>query len=82
MYNYITIKLILDSMRNEVKDRETFLLKLRDLTRIKRINIAIESINKEIISINNFIENENYDCFEKEELLVIKEELINILSNR
>ena len=50
MENYITIKLILDSMRDEVKDRETFLSKLKDLTTIKRKNVSEEYISKEIIS--------------------------------
>jgi hypothetical protein len=82
MENFRTIKLILDSMRDEVKDRETFLSKLKDLTTIKRKNVSEESITKEIISIDIFLETENYSCEEKEELLIIKNELQNIIAKK
>lgn len=82
MENFRTIKLILDSMRDEVKDRETFLSKLKDLTTIKRKNVSEESISKEIISIDIFLERENYSYEEKEELLIIKNELQNIIEKK
>ena len=82
MENYITIKLILDSMRDEVKDRETFLSKLKDLTTIKRKNVNEEYISKEIISIDVFLERENYSYEEKEELLIIKNELQNLIAKK
>jgi hypothetical protein len=82
MENFRTIKLILDSMRDEVKDRETFLSKLKDLTTIKRKNVSEESITKEIISIDIFLERENYSYEEKEELLIIKNELQNIIAKK
>lgn len=82
MENYITIKLILDSMRDEVKDRETFLSKLKDLTTIKRKNVSEEYISKEIISIDVFLERENYSYEEKEELLIIKNELQNLIAKK
>lgn len=82
MENYITIKLILDSMRDEVKDRETFLSKFKDLTTIKRKNVSEEYISKEIISIDVFLERENYSYEEKEELLIIKNELQNLIAKK
>lgn len=73
--NFETVKLILDSMRNELPNRESYLNHLKELTEQHRNGVNIHSISKEINGINEFIKNEVLTEIEKEEFLVVKNKL-------
>ncbi len=80
--NYETIKLILNSMREELPNRETYLKNLKELTNHYRINVDLSSISNEIDGINKSIKSETLTENEKEEFLVVKNELETIFNIR
>ena len=80
--NTDTLKLILDSMRKEIKDRKTYLESLRKLTTKKRFEVNDVLIHQEIVGIEKYLENEQLSLEEKEELETIKSELTKILTSK
>ena len=80
--NTVTLKLILDSMRKEIKDRKTYLESLRKLTTKKRFELNNVLIHQEIVGIEKYLENEQLSLEEKEELETIKSELTKILTSK
>jgi hypothetical protein len=73
------LKLIIESMRNEISDKETYLESLKKLTVQKTNNATCNSIKKEILEIDNHLKNEHLIEDEKNEFKVIKIELNKIL---
>jgi hypothetical protein len=80
--NTHTLKLILDSMRFEIKDRKSYLESLRKLTTEKRNKATYDSLLQEVSGIDKYLENEQFSLEEKEELEIIKTELTKILTNK
>jgi len=80
--NTHTLKLILDSMRYEIKDRKSYLESLRKLTTEKRNKATYDSLHQEVSGIDKDLENEQFSLEEKEELEIIKTELTKILTNK
>ena len=79
--NTDTLKLILDSMRKEIKDRKTYLESLRKLTK-KRFEVNDVLLHQEIVGIEKYLENEQLSLEEKEELETIKSELTKISTSK
>ncbi len=80
--NTDTLKLILDSMRKEIKDRKTYLESLRKLTTKKRFEVNDVLLHQEIVGIEKYLENEQLSLEEKEELETIKSELTKISTSK
>ncbi len=80
--NIHTLKLLLESMRYEIKDRKSYLESLKKLTTEKRGNATNDSLHQEVLGIVKDLENEQYSFEEKEELEAIKSELTKILNNK
>jgi len=80
--NTDTLKLILDSMRKEIKDRTTYLESLRKLITKKRFEVNDVLLHQEIVGIEKYLENEQLSYEEKEELETIKSELTKILTSK
>jgi hypothetical protein len=75
-----TIKLILNMMRTEIKNKEEYLNSLKELT-IKLRNSASEaSIKKEILGIESDIQLNEFSQDELDELTAIKSELQKIIN--
>lgn len=69
-------------MREELPNRETYLKNLKELTNHYRINVDLSSISNEIDGINKSIKSETLTENEKEEFLVVKNELETIFNIR
>ena len=80
--DFETVKLITDIMRNELPNRKSYLNHLKELTKQHRKGANINSISKEINGINEFINNEVLTEIEKEEFLVVRNELQTIFIHK
>lgn len=80
--DFETVKLILESMRKELPNREAYLNHLKELTEQQRKNVDSSIISKEINEINEFINSEVLTDVEKEEFLVVKQKLQIILKSK
>jgi hypothetical protein len=80
--DFETVKLILESMRKELPNREAYLIHLKELTEQQRKNVNSSIISKEINEINEFINSEVLTDVEKEEFLVVKQQLQIILKSK
>lgn len=74
-----TIKLILDIMRNEIKNKEEHLNSLKELTKKMRSPATEVSIKKEILGIEIDMKSNEFSQDELDELATIKSELQNII---
>jgi len=77
-----TIKLILNMMRTEIKNKEDYLNSLKELTIKLRNSASEDSIKKEILGIENDIQINDFSQDELDELITIKSELKNIINNK
>lgn len=77
-----TIKLILDIMRTEIKNREVHLNSLKELTKKLRSSATEESIKKEILGIDIDMKSNEFSQDEIDELATIKTELENLINNK
>jgi hypothetical protein len=77
-----TIKLILDMMRTEIKNKEEYLNSLKELTIKLRKSANEDLIKKEISGIENDIQINEFSQDELDELTTIKHELQNLINNK
>jgi flagellar motor component MotA len=77
-----TIKLILNIMRTEIKNKEEYLNSLKELTKKLRKSANEELIKKEILGIESDIRINEFSQDELDELITIKRELQNIINNK
>jgi hypothetical protein len=77
-----TIKLILDMMRTEIKNKEEYLNSLKELTIKLRSSATEDSIKQEILGIERDMRLNEFSQDEIEELTTIKSELQNIINNK
>ena len=77
-----TIKLILDIMRTEIKNKEEYLNSLKELTIKLRSSATEDSIKKEILGIETDMKLNTFSQDELDELTTIKSELQNLINNK
>ncbi len=77
-----TIKLILDMMRTEIKNKEEYLNSLKELTIKLRSSATEDSIKQEILGIERDMRLNEFSQDEIDELTTIKSELQNIINNK
>lgn len=77
-----TIKLILDMMRTEIKNKEEYLNSLKELTIKLRSSATEDSIKQEILGIERDMRLNEFSKDEIYELTTIKSELQNIINNK
>jgi hypothetical protein len=77
-----TIKLILNIMGTEIKNKEEYLNSLKELTKKLRKSANEELIKKEILGIESDIRINEFSQDELDELITIKRELQNIINNK
>lgn len=77
-----TIKLILNMMRTEIKNREEYLNSLKELTIKLRKSANEDLIKKEIRGIESDIQIKEFSQDEIDELTAIKSELQNLINNK
>lgn len=77
-----TIKLILNMMRTEIKNKEEYLNSLKELTIKLRKSANEDLIKKEIRGIENDIQINEFSQDELDELTTIKNELQNLINNK
>jgi hypothetical protein len=75
----IVLKLIIESMRNELPDRIAYLKYLKNFSIQKHQGMSSELILKQMEEIQKLLKSENLLDFEKEEFIVINNALLSIL---
>lgn len=77
-----TIKLILNMMRTEIKNKVEYLNSLKELTIKLRSSANAELITQEILGIERDMQLNEFSQDEIDELTTIKSELQNIINNK
>jgi|LakMenEpi03Aug12_release.lakeMendotaPanAssembly.Ray.scaffolds.fasta_scaffold4715578_1 hypothetical protein len=77
-----TIKLILNMMRTEIKNKVEYLNSLKELTIKLRSSANAELITQEILGIERDMQLNEFSQDEIDELTTIKIELQNIINNK